>query len=378
MKFSQTTIEAINYYVYCLKDPRTKEIFYIGKGKENRVFEHVEEALKDEERESAKIDLIREIKDEGLEVEHYIIRYGLEESVALEVEAALIDCLGLENLANKVKGHHTERGKISCEELEIQMGAKEASIEDDVLVIKINQLYRRGMTEGELYEATRKYWRLSKKNAKNIQYVLAVANGIIRGIFKPKKWVEDIRPESEGKAPRIAFIGEVAPKEIYEKYIGKTVNSYPKTQGQNPTVYLFGAPTHTHNERIELEEKLNEELKEEKGVEEITAIAEKVITIKINQEYRAGMSKEELYKVTQYCWYLSLDKAKKAKYVFAIAEGEVKEIYSDLHWYRVEERERIAFTGKVEEGSIRDKYIGKSVKKLYKQGEANPCKYFNI
>lgn len=40
-QFSQKTCEALNYYVYCLQDPRSNHIFYVGKGKDNRVFEHV-------------------------------------------------------------------------------------------------------------------------------------------------------------------------------------------------------------------------------------------------------------------------------------------------------------------------------------------------
>lgn len=382
MLFSKATIEAIHYYVYCLVDPRDNEIFYIGKGKGNRVFEHVKAALNEEENvESEKIELIKEIIAEGMEVGHYIIRYGLEEKVALEVEAALIDCFGLEYLTNEVKGHHMERGKISCEELEIQMAAQDAVIEHDVLVIKINQLYRREMTQEELYEATRKYWKLSQTNAEKMTYTFAVANGIIRGVFKPECWYVDTREEMIGKPKRIAFTGEVASKEICEQYIGKSINQYPKTQGQNPTIYIFGAPTHTAEERKGLENAVDEEEKalenmQNEQEQEVVEIDEKVITIKINKEYREGMSSEDLYKVTNYCWYLSLSKAKEADYVFAIAQGEVKEVYSHLDWYQVEDRPRIAFTGKVADEKIREKYIGRSVKKLYKQGEANPCKYF--
>ena len=31
-EFSQAAIEKLNYYVYCLIDPRNNEVFYIGKG----------------------------------------------------------------------------------------------------------------------------------------------------------------------------------------------------------------------------------------------------------------------------------------------------------------------------------------------------------
>ena len=64
MEFKQTVIEALQYYVYCLVDPRDKKIFYIGKGVGNRVFNHAADAL-DENNESLKLDTIREIHSAG-------------------------------------------------------------------------------------------------------------------------------------------------------------------------------------------------------------------------------------------------------------------------------------------------------------------------
>ena len=39
--FSSKTIETIGYYVYGLRYPTQKKYFYIGKGKNNRVFQHI-------------------------------------------------------------------------------------------------------------------------------------------------------------------------------------------------------------------------------------------------------------------------------------------------------------------------------------------------
>ena len=38
MEFRQKVKEALGYYVYALVDPRDWKIFYIGKGKGNRIF----------------------------------------------------------------------------------------------------------------------------------------------------------------------------------------------------------------------------------------------------------------------------------------------------------------------------------------------------
>ncbi len=40
-QFSQKTQEELKYYVYTLIDPRDNKIFYVGKGKGNRVFYHI-------------------------------------------------------------------------------------------------------------------------------------------------------------------------------------------------------------------------------------------------------------------------------------------------------------------------------------------------
>lgn len=41
--FSSKTKEALKYYVYVYSDPDTKEPFYVGKGKGNRAFQHLDD-----------------------------------------------------------------------------------------------------------------------------------------------------------------------------------------------------------------------------------------------------------------------------------------------------------------------------------------------
>lgn len=40
-KFSPEVESKLQYYVYALVDPRTDQIFYVGKGVGNRVFQHI-------------------------------------------------------------------------------------------------------------------------------------------------------------------------------------------------------------------------------------------------------------------------------------------------------------------------------------------------
>ncbi|MBD9055976.1 MAG: GIY-YIG nuclease family protein [Eubacterium ventriosum] len=54
--------------MYGLIDPRTKQIFYIGKGTKNRVFEHEKESLVSPDSEKLKLKTIAEIKNAGLKL----------------------------------------------------------------------------------------------------------------------------------------------------------------------------------------------------------------------------------------------------------------------------------------------------------------------
>ncbi len=80
--------------MYRLIDPRSGTTFYVGRGRGNRVFSHAageEKPSKSEDAESLKISMIREIRNDGFQVQHVIHRHGMNEDSAKEVEAALID-----------------------------------------------------------------------------------------------------------------------------------------------------------------------------------------------------------------------------------------------------------------------------------------------
>ena len=89
-KFTPTVFAALAHYVYCLTDPRNGEIFYVGRGQGNRVFDH-DAGLEGAEAESRRIG---EIKAAKLEVERYILCHGIDNATeAFAVESAFVGLL---------------------------------------------------------------------------------------------------------------------------------------------------------------------------------------------------------------------------------------------------------------------------------------------
>ncbi len=195
-QFSEKTLKTLNgYYVYALIDPRTNQVFYIGKGTDNRIFAHEIESGKSPKSEKDKLKKIRDIENSGLDVKRIIINWGLTEDEAFASESSLINLmkyLSNDALTNIVSGHHVHE-TLSVEEFELLYGAeclKPEDIQHNILIIKINKLYRRDMTAKEIYDVVRGQWRASLKTIKQkrIKYVFGVYNQLIVAVYKPDEW----------------------------------------------------------------------------------------------------------------------------------------------------------------------------------------------
>lgn len=252
LEFSQKTKEELKAYVYALIDPRDNKIFYIGKGNKDRIFSHVNEAI-GTLRETKKLETIRSIENDRLKVKHFIIRHGLEDREAILLESVLIDFLTFKDFAEVAKmtniaaGHYSfNQGIKTVEECEILYNCEElkaAEIEHNILIININNTFdqkKKKKTENaiyvrpNIYEATRGWWVLSSKRARNVDYVAAEYKGIVRAIFKPEKWLQDI--ENRGER-RWGFEGqEVTDEAIRKLYLNKSV---PKDKGMSNPIRYF-------------------------------------------------------------------------------------------------------------------------------------------
>ena len=59
-EFSTLTQEKLGYYIYALTHPLSKKPFYIGKGKGNRIFDHINDAINNKSgKTSEKFNYIR-------------------------------------------------------------------------------------------------------------------------------------------------------------------------------------------------------------------------------------------------------------------------------------------------------------------------------
>lgn len=232
-QISHSTIEKLQYYVYTLSDPQTNTVFYIGKGCGNRINHHLLGALEEKTKETEKIKKIRDIQKSGLEVSLDIVRHGLTEKESFEVECALIDLLGINNLTNIVSGHYSHlRGKMTLKDIEIEYQAEPAEFYEPVILIRINQAFRHDMTAEELYEVTRKDWKVGQR-IHAIKIACAVYAGIIREVYIVKEWVPS--PDYKG---RYMFNGKIAEDSIRDKYINKSVAHVWKHGSQNPIKYV--------------------------------------------------------------------------------------------------------------------------------------------
>lgn len=253
--FSTAIIEKINYYIYCLVDPRNQNIFYIGKGIGNRVFQHAQGALTCKTNENDKISLINDIRKDGLEPLYYILRHNIkEEKQALEYEALAIDLLSIvkpnqQPLTNIQGGtYSSEKGLMSLSELKRIYDPQELKTDLPVVLITINKNYKKlkqqiksgeidkSQIEKEIYERTRGYWKTGLRREK-AKYAIAVYRGWTLAAYEISYWIE----APIDRQGRWGFIGKLVPKDspIYQELVNKLTyssnNDYKAPQ--NPITY---------------------------------------------------------------------------------------------------------------------------------------------
>ena len=223
-QFGELVSAKLKHYIYRLIDPRNGETFYVGRGQGNRMFAHVAEATgpnSGEEQPDLKLQRIRAIKTSGFDVQHVVHRHGLDERLAREVEAALIDAFP--GIANKMGGYDPERGVMHADEIARVYEAPEAVFQHRLLLLSVHH----SSGERDLYQSVRFAWRVTYERAKACEYVAAVRRRLIIGVYKADEWL----PATQANFPefdlvedgRFGFRGTPAPDDIASAYCWKRV-----------------------------------------------------------------------------------------------------------------------------------------------------------
>jgi uncharacterized protein len=254
MRYESFPVEVkarLGWYVYRLIDPRNGETFYVGKGRDDRVFEHARSAFSASGEEDAldlKVQRIKEIIGAGFEVAHVIHRHGIETAeIAYEIEGALIDAYP--GLANRVGGHRSgDYGVRHVDEIIDQLTAQPFVPREPLILISVAKSF--GDKTKDIYDATRGCWVIKPERARNYKLVLAHRGGTVIEAFRPKgEWLKATKANfpwlEEDELPRWGFVGEVAEGASRDYYRGKRVPDQYRAKGAANPIRFVDPPAAT-------------------------------------------------------------------------------------------------------------------------------------
>lgn len=108
-----------------------------------------------------------------------------------------------------------------------------AVFNEPAILVNLGSLYQPGIDPRSLYEITRSLLKVSGKRAKKTRLVCAVYHGFIKEVYLVSGWS---RPHFWSS---YNFDGEPAPKELREKYVGRSVASYWEWGSQAPMKFAI-------------------------------------------------------------------------------------------------------------------------------------------
>ena len=195
-KFSDSTLSVLNngerrFYIYCLTDLKKDKILYIGKGCDNRIFEH-EQAARSQDGDLGDIDVperkaIAKCKKLG----RHIISYHLTEAEAQAAETTLIHFV--KSVVDKKFKHKSAgcgAGGISAEELDSRFKFKPCPLDGLspdglILAVKIQDALDLDTDEeadysfdnqddANLKSRTLGNWVIGKDAASKVKYIIGI------------------------------------------------------------------------------------------------------------------------------------------------------------------------------------------------------------
>lgn len=119
-------------------------------------------------------------------------------------------------------------------------------IRENIVIIKINKSFRKGMSEIELYDVTRGCWKRKVASVEKADYALAVVYGIVKEVYQIDEWlpaeneVRETIPYNETvDAGRIIFKGKTADEKVRKKYLDYSVANFFKRGDAGPVKVIL-------------------------------------------------------------------------------------------------------------------------------------------
>ena len=240
----QSVWDSLGFYVYGYVDPRDESIRYIGKGSGDRALAHMKDRS-----DSDKTRWINSLDQIGKSPRIDILARNLSEKQALKIERTLIDAIGIgENrLTNKVRGQGVATGREPIEEIARRQNPLKLKAHHELLIVRLNKHFRPGISDLQLYDLARGVWKVGPRR-ESVEFVLALGNGIVRGVFTPESWhpagtteylhVPRDDVDSTEFSGRWEFVGSIAPQEVLELYLGRDASSFFKRGNVNSFGYI--------------------------------------------------------------------------------------------------------------------------------------------
>ena len=110
-------------------------------------------------------------------------------------------------------------------------------------------------------------------------------------------------------------------------------------------------------------------------------IDEKCLLININR----SINEMDLYQATRFAWRLDIKRAQRAKYVLAVSQGIIRQVFIVERWLEANENNfpglpeipgRYGFVGQKAPESIQIVFVNKRIPQKYRsRGASNPIKY---
>lgn len=132
--------------------------------------------------------------------------------------------------------------KITHPSIEVEL----ANITHPIIAFKLNKTFSYDLSPMKLYDYTRHSWVVGERRNK-ARYAVAVYKDVIQEVYSIAQWFpqnttlnnKQLSGEvsSEINKKRWEFVGNIAPKEIRDKYLHKDISKYIKSN-QNPIAYI--------------------------------------------------------------------------------------------------------------------------------------------